>query len=636
MAFPTTGLIADVTTYEIGNMTYVWNGSAWNVVTTATDTTITRQGNTFNGVSELVQTDGTGKLPAIDGSQLTGISTVTTLSALTDTTIATPTDGQALTYDTATSKWINATPTSVTVNNTLTSTSTTEALSANMGKTLEDAKAPLASPSFTGPVASAGQLQLSKGADVVSAPALPILTDGNYFDVTGTTTITSINTTGKIGAVIKLHFDGILTLTHHATDLILPSAASITTAAGDEAEFVEYAAGDFRCTSYTKADGTALVVTGNSTASSFSSAGLVQISSATQNSLATTSTGFQTVQLSATTGFYIHGIATYTKIRPYKISNGTIAFGVDTNLANGGNTVASSACRVSDTEAIICYYNSGLSGMAAVIVGIDATTLAITQNTAISIATSGTNRTQVEQIDASNYLLLYAEGTLNLSAVVLSLSGTTITKNTPTTIDTLAWSTASTNGEIFCTKIDTGLFHIVYALDKTVGNYYVNRLAVSGITVTAGTAIALTATRAFTTAIAKISTTESCMFIGDAYNPASSIRMIKLTDNGTTITASDTLFSYTSLTSANNVIIDASLYVYVFRTYRTGVQELYTYIKSSGVISSNFALNMSAATLAAYNFAINTYKPYLDTIAISTNATASGNYASNTAIFSLT
>ena len=64
----------------------------------------TIQGNTFNGVSQLVQTDGTGKLPAIDGSQLTNM------------------------------------PAGATVNNTLTSTSTTEALSANMGKTLQDSK----------------------------------------------------------------------------------------------------------------------------------------------------------------------------------------------------------------------------------------------------------------------------------------------------------------------------------------------------------------------------------------------------------------------------------------------------------------------------------------------------------------
>lgn len=94
----------------------------------------------------------------------------------------------------------------------------------------------------------------AKGADVASASALSLGTDGNYFDITGTTAITSIDTVG-VGAVIKLHFDGSLTLTHNATDLILPGGENITTAAGDEAEFVEYATGDWRCTNYTRAMG---------------------------------------------------------------------------------------------------------------------------------------------------------------------------------------------------------------------------------------------------------------------------------------------------------------------------------------------------------------------------------------------
>ncbi len=98
----------------------------------------------------------------------------------------------------------------------------------------------------------------AKGADVASATALPLITDGNYFDVTGTTTITSFNSVG-VGTWIRLHFDAALTLTHNATDLILPSGANITTAAGDEAEFIEYASGDYRCVSYTKANGTAVV-----------------------------------------------------------------------------------------------------------------------------------------------------------------------------------------------------------------------------------------------------------------------------------------------------------------------------------------------------------------------------------------
>lgn len=45
---------------------------------TAVPSTVTTQGNTFNGTNQLVKTDGSGKLPAIDGSQLTNIPSGTT------------------------------------------------------------------------------------------------------------------------------------------------------------------------------------------------------------------------------------------------------------------------------------------------------------------------------------------------------------------------------------------------------------------------------------------------------------------------------------------------------------------------------------------------------------------------------
>lgn len=92
----------------------------------------------------------------------------------------------------------------------------------------------------------------SKGADVASAAALTLGTDGNSFDVTGTTTITSI-ATWAVGGLAILQFDGALTLTHHATDLILPGGANIVTAAGDTAIMQEYASGDWRCVSYQRA-----------------------------------------------------------------------------------------------------------------------------------------------------------------------------------------------------------------------------------------------------------------------------------------------------------------------------------------------------------------------------------------------
>jgi len=85
--------------------------------------------------------------------------------------------------------------------------------------------------------------------DISSAAALPVTANYNYYDVTGSTTITSIDSV-YVGAIIKLHFDSALTLTNHTTNLILPGGANITTASGDEAEFIEYATGQWRCTNY--------------------------------------------------------------------------------------------------------------------------------------------------------------------------------------------------------------------------------------------------------------------------------------------------------------------------------------------------------------------------------------------------
>lgn len=110
-----------------------------------------------------------------------------------------------------------------------------------------------------GDVTVEGTIIPTQGADVASASALNVAIPGNAFDVTGTATITSIASKG-VGTHITLQFDGALTLTHHATDLILPGGANITTAAGDIAQFYEYASGDWRCTSYTKASGEALVL----------------------------------------------------------------------------------------------------------------------------------------------------------------------------------------------------------------------------------------------------------------------------------------------------------------------------------------------------------------------------------------
>lgn len=72
----------------------------------------------------------------------------------------------------------------------------------------------------------------AKGANIASAATLVPTDDGNYFDITGSVTITGINTQWP-GRMIFLRFTGSPLLTHNATTLILPTGANIQTAAGD-------------------------------------------------------------------------------------------------------------------------------------------------------------------------------------------------------------------------------------------------------------------------------------------------------------------------------------------------------------------------------------------------------------------
>ena len=98
-----------------------------------------------------------------------------------------------------------------------------------------------------------------QGADIASAGTISV-GEGGYFNVTGTTTITDIDfATDKAGRKVWLKFAGILTLTHHATTLILPTGANIVTAAGDIACFISEGTDNVRCISYTRASGAALV-----------------------------------------------------------------------------------------------------------------------------------------------------------------------------------------------------------------------------------------------------------------------------------------------------------------------------------------------------------------------------------------
>ena len=84
-----------------------------------------------------------------------------------------------------------------------------------------------------------------KGANIASASALAPGTDGNYFHVTGTISITSIGS-AVAGSILILEFDDALTVTHHATNLILRGATNMVTVATDILILVSEGTGKWR------------------------------------------------------------------------------------------------------------------------------------------------------------------------------------------------------------------------------------------------------------------------------------------------------------------------------------------------------------------------------------------------------
>ncbi|RWK79648.1 MAG: hypothetical protein EOR51_12125 [Mesorhizobium sp.] len=97
-------------------------------------------------------------------------------------------------------------------------------------------------------------------SDMLSAATVNLANaTGTIVNVTGTVTITALGTVAA-GAERVLIFAGILTLTHNASSLILPTGANITTAAGDVATMRSKGGGNWVCVGYQRANGKPLVV----------------------------------------------------------------------------------------------------------------------------------------------------------------------------------------------------------------------------------------------------------------------------------------------------------------------------------------------------------------------------------------
>lgn len=83
-----------------------------------------------------------------------------------------------------------------------------------------------------------------------------------FVTITGSTTINSFGSSCNIGQARFVNFSSVLTVAYSSSAILLPTAANVATQAGDQAITVYLGGGVWRVASYTRADGSALSITG--------------------------------------------------------------------------------------------------------------------------------------------------------------------------------------------------------------------------------------------------------------------------------------------------------------------------------------------------------------------------------------
>jgi hypothetical protein len=144
---------------------------------------------------------------------------------------------------------------------------------------------------------------VSLGSNIASASTITPPSTGSVFNVTGTTSITTIASTNSWdGRIVTFIFAGALTLTH-SSNLALPGSANITTAANDIATFVQTASGAWRCSAYEGSAGGALLNGNVTIATPSSGVGLTLTALAASYGL--TANGASANPAAAATGFAV-------------------------------------------------------------------------------------------------------------------------------------------------------------------------------------------------------------------------------------------------------------------------------------------------------------------------------------------
>lgn len=204
------------------------------------------------------------------------------------------------------------------------------------------------STAFTGGSLTSA-LNEAKGSDIAASATTNIAgATGNFVRVTGSGGPITALGTAQAGTRREVHFSGTPTLTHNATSLILPTGANIVVAAGDCAEFISEGSGNWRCTAYTRADGTSLAGSPGAVSSVNGDTGAVIVAApiivACSDEVTALSTGTAKVTFRMPYAFTVTAVrASLTTAQ----TSGSI-FTVDIN--EGGTTILSTKLTIDNTE----------------------------------------------------------------------------------------------------------------------------------------------------------------------------------------------------------------------------------------------------------------------------------------------
>lgn len=310
-----------------------------------------------------------------------------------------------------------------------------------------------------------GTVKLLNATSVASAATVNLdsTTDGNLRHVTGTTTITAVTLTRGPMWVI---FDGVLTLTHHATNNNLPGAANITTAAGDRALYWNDGTTTY-CLGFWKADGTA-VISGNAAFGALGTANVIASVNAGTNPVAICS-------LTATRQMKVYKDASSQPTVAIVDASGAVLVAATTVEAVATTSTSWQIYPLTSTTAIFCY---GTASATRAVILTDATS-SITIGTIQTVEATSSAMQCFIPFSATKVGVAYQ--TTVVKGCVLSIAGTAITVNTPSTL-----SATNHNGDLRADAISSTQGVVVAATTASGPGPYAFVVTESALSMTPG------------------------------------------------------------------------------------------------------------------------------------------------------